>query len=81
LSELQPHVVVKLIEGRGKRIKFLEQALRAKMKDIEQRSLETCAVNAAHLEQFQKKATDNEKTAEAMTAAAAQNVLKHLLIS
>ncbi len=50
------------------------------MKDIEQRSVETCAVNSSHLEQFQKKALDNEKNAEGMTKAATAELVKLLAI-
>ena len=38
LNESQPHVVVKLVEGRKKRLKLLESTLAGRMKDIDQRS-------------------------------------------
>ncbi len=72
---------MKLVEGRAKRIKFLESGLKGKMKDIEQRSAETCAVNTSHLEQFQKKALDNEKNAEGMTKLATDELVRLLSIS
>ena len=56
LSELSPHVVTKLQEGRNKRLQRLEQSATASKKAIEQRSAETCAVSTAHLEEFQVKA-------------------------
>lgn len=80
LNETQPHVVVKLVEGRKKRLKLLENTLIGRMKDIDQRSAETCAVNTAHLEGFQKKAVDNSKVAETMTKAAATKLLDILKI-
>ncbi len=70
LNEAQPHVVAKLVEGRKKRLKLLEHSIGGRMREIDQRSKETCAVNSAHLEGFQKKASDNSKVAELMTKAA-----------
>lgn len=67
LTDTQPHVVVKLIEGRNRRLKSLDFLLSNKMKDIEQRSIETCAVNTTHLEAFSKKALDNSLLADEMT--------------
>lgn len=78
LAESQPHTVAKLVEGRNKRIKLIEHSYKGKMKDIEQRSAETCAVNTSHLEQFQKKAIDNEKNAEAMSKNATESLLSVL---
>ena len=78
LAEAQPHTVAKLVEGRNKRIKLIEHSYKGKMKDIEQRSAETCAVNSNHLENFQKKAIDNEKNAEAMTKNATDSLLAAL---
>ncbi len=70
LNEAQPHVVAKLVEGRRKRLKLLEHSVSGRMREIDQRSKETCAVNSAHLEGFQKKATENSRVAELMTRAA-----------
>jgi len=75
LSESQPQVVAKLIEGRSKRIKLIEQTYKGKLKDIEQRSLETCSVNSSHLEVFQSKAIENQLSAENMTKQATDELL------
>ena len=78
LNETQPHVVTKLVEGRRKRLKLLEFTLSGRMRDIDQRSAETCVVNSTHLEAFHKKAVDNCKTAEGMTKAATDKVFSVL---
>lgn len=75
LVELQPHVVAKLIEGRNRRVQTLEQTFKAKMKDVEQRSSETCAVNSQHLEQFQKKAQQKLTEVESQVQTCAQQLL------
>lgn len=56
LSEVQPEVVLKLIEGRQKRMKLIERAAVERRKDVDQRSADTCAVSTAHLESFVTKA-------------------------
>jgi hypothetical protein len=68
-------VVSKLEEGRTKRIKLIDQTYKGKLKDIEQRSLETCSVNSTHLEAFQTKAMDNQANAENMTKNATNELL------
>jgi hypothetical protein len=78
LGENQPQVVTKLVEGRTKRIKLIEQTYKGKLKDIEQRSLETCAVSTSHLEVFQTKAIENQQNAENMTKNATDELLKLL---
>lgn len=75
---MQPQVVTKLVEGRKKRVKMLNQALDLRKKDIDQRSAETCAINSTQLETFQKKAITNCKNAEVMTKSATDK-LKELL--
>ena len=49
-------VVAKLSEGRSKRMNFLNKQHKSAVKDIEQRSAETCAMSTTALETFQKKA-------------------------
>lgn len=56
LTDLNPQLVVKLQESRNKRMFQLEKEVKEKRKDIEQRSMETCAVSTTHLESFQLKA-------------------------
>eukprot|EP01034_Spumella_vulgaris_P022863 gene22863-29040_t len=80
LSESQPHVVAKLVEGRKKRLKLLEHTIGGRMREIDQRSSETCAVNSAHLEGFQKKAQENSRVAELMTRAAAAKLADMLRV-
>ena len=75
LSESQPQVVQKLVEGRQKRIKLIEQTYKGKFKDIEQRSLETCSVSTSHLEVFQSKALENQQNTELMTKEATAALL------
>lgn len=65
LSETLPHVVTKLVEGRGKRLEALENMAMERRKDIEHRSAETCATSSSHLEAFQAKAERKLKEAEA----------------
>lgn len=74
LEEVLPHVVVKLVQGRERRLKLLEHELRSRMKDVEQRSADTCAVSTAHLETFQRKAECNSKAAKEMTEAAVRKI-------
>ncbi len=76
LSEVQPHVVVKLVEGRQKRLKLIQMAANGRMKDIDQRSAELCAGNSAHLLTFQKKAEENNKIAEQMTKEVTEKLLQ-----
>jgi hypothetical protein len=68
-------VVVKLVEGRQKRLKLLQQASDGRLKDIDQRSAEVCAGNSSHLLTFQKKAEDNSKLAEQMSKDVASKLL------
>lgn len=75
LNDVQPHVVVKLVQGREKRLKLLEQATQGRRRDLDQRSADTCAVNSAHLDGFQKKAATNNVAAKEMTHAATKRLL------
>lgn len=75
LNEVLPHVVVKLAQGREKRLKLLEQTTNGRRRDLEQRSADTCAVNTAHLEAFQQKAAKNNAAAQEMTHAATKRLL------
>jgi hypothetical protein len=63
LTDLNPQLVTKLQESRQKRMLLLEREVKEKRKDIEQRSVETCAVSTTHLESFQLKAELKCKTA------------------
>lgn len=63
-------MVVKLVESRERRMKQVELLYRSKMKDVEQRSLETCAVSSSQLEVFYNKAVENEKHAQEMAKEA-----------
>ena len=56
LLETQPQVVIRVAEGRGKRLKTLERSNLSRNRDIEQRSTETLALGTAALEGFQIKA-------------------------
>ena len=56
LLELQPQVVSRMAEGRSKRMNFLTRQHKSTLKDIEQRSAETCAMSTSALESFQIKA-------------------------
>ena len=78
LNELQPHAVMKLVQGREKRLKLLEQSNHGRMKDLDQRSADTCAVNSAHLDGFQKKAVANNAIAKEMTHEATKKLLNFL---
>ncbi len=60
---------------------MLEQSYKGKLKDVEQRSAETCAVNSQHLEQFQKKAAENEKNAQNITKSTAEELIRLLQVS
>ena len=75
LNEVQPHVVVKLCQGREKRLQLLEQNNQLRKRDLDQRSADTCAVNSAHLDGFQKKAEANNIVAKEMTHAATKKLL------
>lgn len=78
LNEVLPHVVVKLAQGREKRLKLLEQTTNGRRRDLDQRSADTCAVNSAHLDGFQKKAAANNAMAKEMTSAAVRKLLSIL---
>lgn len=56
LNEIQPHVVMKLVENRTKRLKALEKLQHEMRGDLDQRSKDTCLVSASHLEDFATKA-------------------------
>ena len=56
LQDINPSLIIKVKESRYKRLQLLEREIKERRKDIEQRSLETCTVNTAHLETFQLKA-------------------------
>jgi hypothetical protein len=56
LIDTQPQVVIRVAEGRGRRLKQLEHSSATRNKDIEQRSAETLALGTAALEGFVKKA-------------------------
>lgn len=71
-------MVEKLVSGREKRLKLLDLTTNGKRKDLDQRSADTCAVNSAHLDGFQKKAAANNIAARDMTAAATKKLLNLL---
>ena len=68
-------MVLKLVQGREKRLKLLESSTNGRRKDLDQRSADTCAVNSAHLDGFQKKAMANNNVAKEMTQAATRKLL------
>lgn len=74
LTETQPQVVAKLVEGRTKRLKAIEKQSNERKKDIDQRSAETCAVSSSHLEAFKVKAIEASRLASIDTAAAIQDL-------
>jgi len=78
LNDVQPQMVDKLVQGRTKRLKLLEQSTQVRMRDLDQRSADTCAVNTAHLNGFQRKAADNNIAAKEMTHAATRKLLSIL---
>jgi hypothetical protein len=67
LNETQPVIAAKLVDGRRKRLKNLERSFKSNLKELEQRSIETCLVNNSHLENFKKKAVENNEVAKTMT--------------
>jgi F0F1-type ATP synthase membrane subunit b/b' len=72
LAETQPQTIEKLKDGRAKRIRMLEQALKDRKRDIDQRSAETNAVSSTHLEGFQNKSVQKMKVAEEETKTAVE---------
>ena len=64
LNESQPHVVQKLQEGRGKRLKILERTQNERRRDLDQRSSQTITLTSEHLEGFAKKAEKRQLDAE-----------------
>jgi len=74
LADSIPHVVVKLQEGRTRRLRLLDRSISSQMREIEQRSKDICAGNTAHLEAFRQKAEDNTKLAEDMTRQTAEKL-------
>jgi hypothetical protein len=80
LTDLNPQLVIKLQESRQRRMLLLEREVKEKRKDIEQRSVETCAVSTTHLESFQLKAEMKCKLAAEESQSALlglQNILQH----
>ena len=67
LKETNPQVVEKLVEGRTKRILALEKINKERKRDIDQRSVETCAVSSSHLESFGIKAQTKYDSVEEQT--------------
>lgn len=59
-------------------MKQVELLYRSKLKDVEQRSAETCAVSSNQLDVFYTKAVENEKQAVQM-AQTAQSKVKEAL--
>ena len=78
LAEIQPAAVAKLVEGRSKRLKQMEQTNKERLKDIDQRSAETCAVSTAHLKGFKTKAEEKLKAAAVETKRAMDDLKKEL---
>ena len=74
LKESNPQVVEKLVEGRSKRILALEKINKERKRDIDQRSVETCAVSSTHLESFSVKAQTKYASVEEQT----QNCINEL---
>jgi hypothetical protein len=74
LNDVLPHVVIKLAESREKRMKHVETLFKSKLKDVEQRSMETCSVSSSQLEMFFQKALENEKHALEMARIAQEKV-------
>lgn len=58
-------MVLKLQEGRQKRIKQCEKNFQGRLKDLEQRSVATCLVSSTALEGFREKAAKKLAEAEA----------------
>ena len=58
LLEDHPDTHAKLVNGRLKRLKLLQDTIAAKQKETNQRALDLCAENATHLEDIQKVAAD-----------------------
>ena len=79
LTEALPHVVDKLVEGRGKRLRLLEESAKERRKELEQRSAETCAVSSAHLESFLLKAERNLEIASGSYSEALELLKESLL--
>jgi hypothetical protein len=63
LLETSPQIVIRVAEGRNKRLKLLEKGNYMKNRDIEQRSKETLAIGSSALEGFQIKADNKAKEA------------------
>jgi flagellar biosynthesis chaperone FliJ len=64
LSEVNPDLVTKIIEGKNKRLKELERHSLERVKDLDQRSAETNTVSSTHLENFKEKAANKLKIAQ-----------------
>eukprot|EP01041_Mallomonas_annulata_P004955 gene4955-9911_t len=79
LSDSLPHVVTKLVEGREKRMAALERTVMEKLRDIEQRSSETCATSSSHLESFLLKAEKKRKETEKDYSLSLKQVQETLL--
>ena len=62
-------------------MKLIEQNTKLRLKDLDQRSLETCAVSATHLDGFQIKANKNIKIAQEMTQIATNKLIEILKVT
>jgi len=80
LEDSQPHAVSRLSTGRTKRLKLVDQSTALRLRDLDQRSMETCAVSSAHLDGFSRKASDNQAHAREMTNLAAEKLMSLLRV-
>jgi hypothetical protein len=79
LHEIQPHVVMKLVENRTKRLKALEKLQREIKGDLDQRSKDTCLISSSHLEDFVTKAEKKHRECVEESAVSMQQLRSLLL--
>lgn len=79
--EDHPDLHSKLVSGRVKRLKVLQDAIALKQKDTDQRSLELCAENSSHLDDFQCKAKERVSVVTAEFCAAVECMRSHLKLA
>lgn len=81
LLEDHPDLHSKLVSGRVKRLKVLQDALVLKQKETDLRSLELCAENTCHLEDFQDKAKERLSVVTAEFCEAVEFMRSHLKLA
>ena len=81
LLEDHPDTHAKLVTGRLKRLKLLQDSIAVKQKETNRRALELCSENSSHLEDIQKTAADRVSSLAAQFKDAVEVVRGQLCLA